>query len=88
LTKNITENDHCLANFLAPCGSIIKHAGHPTSVDLELLSTIDVIFFPPGAISPINPKRARHVAAGLHRLSEWRAFLDTLACIRICQRPR
>jgi hypothetical protein len=58
-----------MANFLAPMGSNIKEAGQPSSVDMELPSTIDTGFFHARDILPISPKGIHHVAFGLLRLA-------------------
>jgi len=76
MIEGFTEEDHYLVILLAPRGTLIKQAGVPSSVHLELPNTIDVEFFPSGDLTLITPKGVQHVANGLRRLVKWRAFLD------------
>ena len=68
--EDFANEDHYLANLLAPRGVLIKQVGVPSYVDLELPNAIDVDFFPTSQLVHISPKGAKHVSAGLLRLAD------------------
>ena len=71
LTTTLSEDKQWLANNLAPRESIIIEDDQPNTVDIDLLPTIDVEFFPKGAPSPIRTKGIKLVSTGMRRLGEW-----------------
>jgi hypothetical protein len=67
---SLSYEDIYLANLLAPRVNIIKYVGDSTSVDLDLLPTIEVGFFHAGTLFPITTKGVHHVFKGLRRMGE------------------
>jgi hypothetical protein len=62
------------ANLIATRGSNITNVGDPSSVAQDLPPTIQTDVTPSMDVDAAAPKGVRFVAAGLRKLSEWRAF--------------
>jgi hypothetical protein len=88
LEQSFTVHDQATANLDAPRGNFTSRVGDPVSVSQDLPLTLHMDFTPSLDVATVASKGVQFVAAGLHKLAEWRAFFHLHMIVSSSTQPK